>query len=156
MQSIRLAFLSLIVQIFFPFLTVSNISSFLVRQVQLPPSFASTTFQNFQVLLIFSPKCPGFSTIQSCAPNLQMYLCSSLFLKFVFLGKLVSFCYICKRPFLKPPVFSGSFTRQCLYHLQCFSRCIFCCPVTEYSRLLRNVFKYLTGYTYQMIVTAVM
>jgi len=26
-------------------------------------------FKTFQVFLIYFPKCPSFSTIQSCAPN---------------------------------------------------------------------------------------
>jgi len=30
-------------------------------------------FKNFQVFLIYFPKCPCFSTIQSCAPYLALY-----------------------------------------------------------------------------------
>jgi hypothetical protein len=41
-----------------------------------PPSFSSTTFQNFQVFLIYFPKCPTFSTTQSCAPNAAVYVSS--------------------------------------------------------------------------------
>jgi len=29
--------------------------------------------KTFQVLLIYFPKCPSFSTTQSCAPNVALY-----------------------------------------------------------------------------------
>jgi hypothetical protein len=38
----------------------------------LHPSLASH-FKTFQVLLIYFPKCPSFSTIQSYAPNIELY-----------------------------------------------------------------------------------
>ena len=37
------------------------------------PSFSSTTFQTFQVLLIYFPNCPRFIAIHSYAPNLTLY-----------------------------------------------------------------------------------
>jgi len=77
-------------------------------------------------------------------------------IRHVFLGKLVSFCDICNAHFQSYRVPGVCSQRQFLYHVRCSSLCIFYCPATEYNRLLRNVLKHLTVYTYKMIVTVVM
>jgi len=34
--------------------------------------FASNKFQNFKIILVYSPKCPSFSTIQSYDPDVAV------------------------------------------------------------------------------------
>ena len=56
------------------------------------PPFCSTKFENFELFLIYFPKCPIFSTTQSCAPNVS--LVSSLNLSPVCRWKESSSCWM--------------------------------------------------------------
>ena len=83
MWPIQLAYLtSILCRIFLSFFSLCNwcFSSHMIGPTELlHPS--STTFQTFQVFLIYFPKCPCFSTIQSYAA-LQMWHITSILFKF--------------------------------------------------------------------------
>jgi len=45
----------------------------MICQTQLLYPSPATHLKAFQVFLIYFPKCPGFSTIKSSAPNVALY-----------------------------------------------------------------------------------